>query len=130
MFKMHVKNTILTATAALSAGVAADFLVITDYPQALQTLSPEQVHTHIFSIVLLIQKLTYPQGEAWLSSNLPALQSEFVSLATDPSYLAQATAVIPALREFAATATVRALISPTQFHHPCLISPRPQSPQP
>jgi hypothetical protein len=39
--KMHFKNALLTA--ALSAYAAADFLVITDYPQALQTLSPEQV---------------------------------------------------------------------------------------
>lgn len=42
-FRMHVKNTLFTAAAALSAGVAADFLVVTNYPQALQTLSPEQV---------------------------------------------------------------------------------------
>ena len=40
---MYMKPTLLTAAAALSAGVAADFLVITDYPQALQTLSPAQV---------------------------------------------------------------------------------------
>jgi len=39
--KMHFKNTLLTA--ALSAGAVADFIVITEYPQALQTLSPEQV---------------------------------------------------------------------------------------
>jgi hypothetical protein len=42
---MHVKNTIIAAAAALSAGIAADFLVVTDYPQALETLSPEQVPT-------------------------------------------------------------------------------------
>jgi hypothetical protein len=39
--KMHFKNTLLTA--ALSASAAADFIVITEYPRALQTLSPEQV---------------------------------------------------------------------------------------
>jgi hypothetical protein len=40
---MHIESTILAA-AALSAGVAADFLIITDYPQALQTLNPQQVY--------------------------------------------------------------------------------------
>ncbi|KAH3953983.1 hypothetical protein HBH70_114710 [Parastagonospora nodorum] len=82
---MHFKNTLLIA--ALSAGAAADFIVITEYPQALQTLSPEQ-------------------SEQWISSNLPALQNEFLQIATDTSYLAQATSVIPELRNFVATASV------------------------
>jgi hypothetical protein len=40
---MYISTKSLTAAAALSAGVAADFLVITEYPDALQTMSPEQV---------------------------------------------------------------------------------------
>ncbi|KAH7406847.1 hypothetical protein DE146DRAFT_753394 [Phaeosphaeria sp. MPI-PUGE-AT-0046c] len=84
---MHVKSTLFTAAAALSAGAVADFLVVTNYPQALQTLSPEQ-------------------ADAWISSNLPSIQAEFASLATDASYLNAAASVIPALRGFAATATV------------------------
>jgi hypothetical protein len=43
--KMHLKNAALTAAAVLSAGAAADFIVITDYPKALETLSPQQVST-------------------------------------------------------------------------------------
>ncbi|KAF1914566.1 hypothetical protein BDU57DRAFT_540481 [Ampelomyces quisqualis] len=42
---MHIKNATLTGAAALIAGAAADFLVITDYPQALQTQSTPTSHT-------------------------------------------------------------------------------------
>jgi hypothetical protein len=75
---MHVKKTIIAAAAALGAGTTADFLVITDYPQALKTLSPEQVPTCTPFPSPFHKKLTSSKGEAWLSSNLPALQSEFV----------------------------------------------------
>jgi hypothetical protein len=43
LYKMYISTKALTAAAALSAGVAADFLVITEYPDVLQTMSPEQV---------------------------------------------------------------------------------------
>jgi hypothetical protein len=41
---MHFKN-VAFAAAVLGAGAAADFIVITDYPKALETLSPQQVRT-------------------------------------------------------------------------------------
>jgi hypothetical protein len=51
-----------------------------------------------------------PQSEQWISSIFPALQNEFLQIATDTSYLAQATSVIPELKNFVATASVSPLL--------------------
>ncbi|KAH7081027.1 hypothetical protein FB567DRAFT_606465 [Paraphoma chrysanthemicola] len=79
---MHVRNLVLTAATA-----AADFIVITKYPTGLSTLDSQQ-------------------QASYLASVLPNLQSQFLSLATDTSYLARATSVVPQMREFVETATV------------------------
>jgi hypothetical protein len=58
-----------------------------------------------------------PQAQSYISSLLPALRSEFLSLATDTSYIARATSVLPELLRFGATATVNTHILPPSCHH-------------
>ncbi|KAF2025730.1 hypothetical protein EK21DRAFT_116510 [Setomelanomma holmii] len=79
---MQVKTLFLTA-----ATVAVDFIVITDYPSAIATLNAQQ-------------------QASYLSSILPGIRSELLQPATDTSYVAQATSVVPQLRDFVATAAV------------------------
>jgi hypothetical protein len=103
---MYISTKALATAAALSTGVAADFLVITEYPDALQTMSPEQV-TIKLTILMPPSTLTAcEQAQSWISENLPGVRSEFLQIATDTSYIAAATSVIPELYQFVATASV------------------------
>ncbi|KAH7066773.1 hypothetical protein BKA63DRAFT_127505 [Paraphoma chrysanthemicola] len=79
---MHIRNLVFTAATA-----AAEFIVITKYPSGLSTLDAQQ-------------------QASYLASVLPNVQSQLLNLATDTSYLARATSVVPQLREFVETATV------------------------
>ena len=99
---MQIKHLAL----ALSAQAAAEFIVIIDYPKALETLSPQQVrHTRV--ILLLLSKFVTKHNLKGTILPLPGIRSELLSLARDTSYIARATSVLPQLQEFAATATVR-----------------------
>jgi len=102
---MQIKHLALTVTAA-----AAEFIVITDYPKALETLNPQQVrHTVLFLLLLskLVTKHNLKRTILPLLHPPRHIRSELLSLARDTSYIARATSVLPQLSEFAATATVR-----------------------
>ena len=119
---MQIKHLALALTVAAAA---AEFIVITDHPKALETLSPQQVR-HAVLFLLLLSKFvtnTISKAQSYLSSILPGIRSELLSLARDTSYIARATSVLPQLSEFAATATVR-----IQFPLPNPISYISQSP--